>query len=67
MEIIMLVFQCLGFLFFLGMVGVIAFDEPEWVDLFFFLTVVSEVAALVVAVLMMFLNLYNYGVHGTFI
>ena len=57
MEIIMLVFLCLGFLLFLGMVGAIAFDKLEWVDLFFFLTVVSEVAALVVVVLMMFLNL----------
>lgn len=63
----MLVFLCLGFLFFLGMAGAIAFDKPEWVDPLFFLTVVSEVAALVVAVLMKFLNLYNYGVHGTFI
>ena len=53
----MLVFMCLGFLFFLGMVGAIAFDKPEWVDLLFFLTVTSEVAALVVAVVMMFLNL----------
>ena len=57
MEIIMLVFLCLGLLFFLGMVGAIAFDKLEWVDLFFFLTVTSEVAALVIAVVMMFLNL----------
>ena len=63
MEIIMLVFLCLGFLFFLGMVGATAFDKPGWVDLFFFLTVTSAVAALVVSVLMvasvlmMFLNL----------
>ena len=57
MEIIMLVFLCLGFLFFLGMVGAIAFDKPEWVGLLFFLTVTSEAAALVIAVVMMFLNL----------
>ena len=57
MEIIMLAFLCLGFLFFLGMAGAIAFDKPEWADLFFFLTVTSEVAALVIAVVMMFLNL----------
>ena len=67
MEIIMLVFLCLGFLFFLGMVGAIALDEPEWMGLFFLLTVTSEVAALVVAVVMMFLNLDSYGIHGTFI
>lgn len=57
MEIIMLVFLCLGFLFSLGMKGAIAFDKMEWADWFFFLTVTSEVAALVVSVLMMFLNL----------
>ena len=57
MEIIMLVFLCLGFLFFLGMAGAIAFDKREWADLFFFLTVTSEVAALVIAVVMVFLNL----------
>lgn len=57
MEIIMLVFLCLGFLFFLGMVGAIAFDKLEWVDSFFFLTVTSEGAALVIAAVMMFLNL----------
>lgn len=57
MEIIMLAFMCLGFLFFLGMVGAIAFDKPEWVDLFYFLTIMSEGAALVISVLMMFLNL----------
>ena len=57
MEIIMLVFMCLGFLFFLGMTGAMAFDKPERAGLFFFLTVTSEVAALVVAVVMMFLNL----------
>ena len=57
MEIIMLVFLCLGLLFFLGMVGAITFDKPGWAYLFFFLTVTSEVAALVVAVVMMFLNL----------
>lgn len=57
MEIIVLVFLCLGFLFFLGMVGAIAFDKLEWVDLLFFLTVMSEGASLVIAVLMMFLNL----------
>ena len=57
MEIIMLVFLCLGFLFFLGMAGAIAFDKWEWVDLIFFLTVTSEGAALAIAVVMMFLNL----------
>lgn len=57
MEIIMLVFLCLGFLFFLGMAGAIALDKWEWVDLIFFLTVTSEGAALVIAVVMMFLNL----------
>ena len=57
MEIIMLVFLCLGFLFFLGMVGAIAFDKREWVDPFYFLTMTSEGAALVIAVVMMFLNL----------
>lgn len=57
MEIMMLVFLCLGFLFFLGMVGVIAFDKPGWVDGFFFFAVMSEAAAMVIAVVMMFLNL----------
>lgn len=57
MEIIILVFLCLGLLFFLGMAGAIAFDKREWVDLIFFLTVTSEGAALVIAVVMMFLNL----------
>lgn len=57
MEIIMLVFLCLGFLLFLGMVGAIAFDKLEWMDLLFFLTVTSEGAALVIAVVMVFLNL----------
>ena len=57
MEIIMLVFLCLGFLLFLGMAGAIAFDKPEWVDPFFFLTIMSEGAALVIAVVMEFLNL----------
>ena len=57
MEIIMLVFLCLGLLFFLGMVGAITFDKPEWAGLLFFLTVTSEVAALAIAVVMMFLNL----------
>ena len=67
MDIIMLVFLCLGLLFFLGMVGAVTFDKPEWVGLLFFLTVTSAVAALVVVVVMVFLNLYSYGVHGTFI
>ena len=57
MEIIMLAFLCLGFLFFLGMAGAVAFDKPEWTGPFFLLTVTSEVAALVIAVVMMFLNL----------
>lgn len=57
MEIIMLVFLCLGFLLFLGMAAAIEFDKPEWVDLLFFLTVTSEGAALVIAVVMEFLNL----------
>lgn len=57
MEIIMLVFLCLGFLFFLGMAGAIAFDKLEWMDSLFFLTIMSEGAALVIAVVMMFLNL----------
>lgn len=57
MEIIMLVFLCLGFLFFLGMMGAIAFDKWEWVARFFFLTVASEGAALVIVAVMMFLNL----------
>ena len=57
MEIIMLVFLCLGFLFFLGMAGAMAFDKLEWMDPLFFLTVMSEGAALVIAVVMMFLNL----------
>ena len=53
----MLVFLCLGFLFFLGMTVAMAFDKLERVGLFFFLTVASEVAALAIAVVMMFLNL----------
>lgn len=53
----MLVFMCLGFLFFLGMTAAMAFDKLERADLFFFLTVTSEGAALVIAVIMMFLNL----------
>lgn len=57
MEITVLVFMCLGLLFSLGMVGVIAFGKPEWAGLLFFLTVASEVAALVAAVVMPFLNL----------
>ena len=57
MEIIMLVFLCLGLLFFLGMTAAMAFDKLERVGLFFFLTVTSEVAALAIVVVMMFLNL----------
>lgn len=57
MKIIMLVFMCLGFLFFLGMTAAMAFDKLERVGLFFFLTVTSEWAALAIAVVMMFLNL----------
>lgn len=57
MEIIMLVFLCSGFLFFLGMMGAIAFGKPEWVDSLFFLTIMSEGASPVIAVVMMFLNL----------
>lgn len=57
MEIIMLVFMCLGFIFFLGMTAAMAFDKLERVGLFFFLTVTSEVAALAIVVVMMFLNL----------
>lgn len=57
MEIIVLVFMCLGLLFSLGMVGVIVFGKPEWAGLFFSLTIMSEVAALVVSVVMAFLNL----------
>lgn len=57
MEIIMLVFLCLGFLLFLGMAAAIEFDKPEWAGLLFFLTVTSEGAALVIAVVMEFLNL----------
>ena len=57
MKIIMLVFLCLGFLFFLGMMGAIAFDKREWVARFFFLTILSEGVSLVIAVVMMFLNL----------
>lgn len=53
----MLVSLCLGFLFFLGVVGAIAFDKWEWVSRFFFLTILSEGASLVIAVVMMFLNL----------
>lgn len=50
-------FACMAaFLFFLGMAGAIAFDKPEWVDLFYFLTIMSEGVALVIAVLMVFLN-----------
>lgn len=50
----MLVFLCLGLLFFLGMMGAIAFDKWEWVSRFFFLTILSEGASLVIAVVMMF-------------
>ena len=57
MEIIMLVFLCLGFIFFLGMTAAMAFDKPERVGLFFFLTVTSEGAALAIAAVMAFLNL----------
>ena len=57
MEIIMLVFMCLGFLFFLGMATAMAFDDLERAGLFFFLTVTSEGAALAIAAVMMFLNL----------
>lgn len=57
MEIIMLVFLCLGFLFFLGMTAAMAFDKPERAGLFFFLTVASEGAALAIVAIMMFLNL----------
>ena len=53
----MLVFLCLGFLFFLGMAAAMAFDNPERAGLFFFLTVTSEGAALAIAAVMMFLNL----------
>lgn len=55
--IIMLALLVSGALLFLGMVGAIAFDKWEWVARFFFLTIVSEGVALVIAVVMMFLNL----------
>lgn len=57
MEITMLVSLCLGFLFFPGMAGAIAFDKPEWADPFFSLTVMSEGAAPVIAAVMVFLTL----------
>lgn len=57
MEIIMLALLCSGFLLFLGMAAAIEFDKPGRAYMFFFLTVTSEVAALVVAVVMVFLNL----------
>lgn len=57
MKIIMLVFLCLGLLFYLVMVAAMMFDKPEWVDPLFLLTVLSEGAALVIAVVMAFLNL----------
>lgn len=53
----MLVFLCLGFLFFLGMTAAMAFDKLERVGLFFFLTIMSEGTALMIAVVMAFLNL----------
>lgn len=57
MEIIMLVLLCLGFLLFLGMAAAIEFDKPGWAYLFFFLTVASVGAVMVIAVVMEFLNL----------
>ena len=53
----MLVFLCLGFLLFLGMAAAIEFDKPGWAYLFFFLTVASVGAVMVIAVVMEFLNL----------
>lgn len=57
MEIIMPVFLCSGFLFFLGMTGAVAFGKRERVARFFFLTILSEGASMVIAVVMTFLNL----------
>lgn len=57
MEIIMIIFFCLGLLSCLGMIGAMIADKPEWVDPLFFLTLMSEGAALVIAVVMVFLNL----------
>ena len=57
MNIIMTALVCLGALLCLGMVEAMIADKPKWVDTFYFLTIASEGAALVIAVLMAFLNL----------
>lgn len=56
MKIIVFVFLCLGLLFYLVMVAAMVF-KPKWVNLFFFLAILSEGAALMVLAVLEFLNL----------
>lgn len=57
MKIIAFVFLCLGLLVYLVMVAAMVFDKPKWVNLFFFLAILSEGAALMVLAVLEFLNL----------
>lgn len=57
MEKVMLILLCLGGLLCIGMSGAMVANKPKWVDLFYFLTIMSEGAALVIAIVMTFLNL----------
>lgn len=57
MKIIVFVFLCLGLLFYLVMVAAMVFDKPKWMNLFFFLVILSEGAALRVLAVLEFLNL----------
>ena len=57
MKIIVLVFLCLGLLFYLGMVAAMIADKPKWANLFFFLVLMSEGVALMIVAVLEFLNL----------
>lgn len=52
----MVVLVGLGALLFIGMSGAMVANKSKWVDLFYFLTIMSEGAALVISVLTVFLN-----------
>lgn len=57
MEEVVAVLVGLGALLFIGMSGAMVANKSKWVDLFYFLTIMSEGAALVIAIVMTFLNL----------
>lgn len=57
MEKVMIALMGLGALLFIGMSGAMVANKPKWIDMFYFLTIASEGAALVIAVVMAFLIL----------